>query len=190
MFVSKMKSELANINKVKRIMIIGNIASGKSTLAKYISQITNIDVFHLDKYYFKSKKDLKSNKEWELFLNEIVKRESWIIDGNYPKTLMIRAINADLIIILDPSIFVCYFHFFKRNILNMLNIAKRNDSPYFEFDLFEFDIYKKIILFKTKRKGYYSNILNTNKTIIYIKSMHELKAFMFYFNEEYNASNK
>jgi adenylate kinase family enzyme len=36
---------------MKRILIIGSGGAGKSTLARHLGEILNIEIFHLDKLY-------------------------------------------------------------------------------------------------------------------------------------------
>lgn len=73
-----------------RILIIGCGGSGKSTLAKQLSERLNIPVIHLDRLYWKAGwKTISDEKFDELLLEELLK-DSWIIDGNYNRTLQWR----------------------------------------------------------------------------------------------------
>lgn len=92
------------MNKVinsKRIMIIGSPASGKSTLAYELSKILGIPVYHLDKYYWKDNWEATSFEDFREVINNIVLNDTWIIDGDYFKTIDIRLKRADLIIYLN-----------------------------------------------------------------------------------------
>ncbi len=82
-------------------MIIGNGGSGKTTLARALSKILALPVYHLDEVHWYD--------EWQeipksLFLakqEHLVAQESWIIDGLYRNSLAIRLARADTVIFLD-----------------------------------------------------------------------------------------
>jgi len=86
---------------MKKIMLIGSGGSGKSTLSKKIGEILNVPVYHLDQIFWKPGWGPTPEKEWDNLLRELVKKEKWIIDGNYSKTLDIRLKEADTVIFLD-----------------------------------------------------------------------------------------
>lgn len=52
--------------------------------------------------------------EQAIIVNNLVRQDSWIIDGNYKGTLDIRVAAADTIVFLDRSRFVCIYQVFKR----------------------------------------------------------------------------
>lgn len=55
-----------------------------------------------------------SKDEQRTIQNDLVKKEEWIIDGNYGGTMEIRLNAADTIIFLDIPIPVCVFRALKR----------------------------------------------------------------------------
>ena len=68
-------------------MVVGCCGAGKSTLSKEIHEITGIELIHLDKLYWKPCWVEMEKEEWESIVKSIVKKERWIIDGNYSGTI-------------------------------------------------------------------------------------------------------
>lgn len=99
---------------MKRIMILGSAGSGKSTLAKQLNAITGIEVVHLDTLYWKSGWIEASKEEFELEHRKRIQKESWIIDGNYRKTIDERLFLADTVIFIDMPRLLCIFRAIKR----------------------------------------------------------------------------
>lgn len=101
---------------MKRIAIIGSPGAGKSTYAQRLSMITGIQVYHLDKLYWKPGWVETPKSEWVEFQQRIVNKEEWIIDGNYGATMDIRIQAADTVIFLDFPRRVCLWRSIKRDI--------------------------------------------------------------------------
>lgn len=102
---------------MKKIVIIGCPASGKTTLANYLGNLLNIPIFYLDKIFWIQKGGIKQ----ESFIKqqeEIMKREEWIIDGDFikSKSFHMRLDNADTIIFLKYSKIIIYLRLLKRYI--------------------------------------------------------------------------
>nr|AEH57245.1 putative nucleoside triphosphate hydrolase [Prochloron didemni P3-Solomon] len=99
-----------------RIVIIGSGGSGKSTLARSLGEKLNLDVLHLDTFYWKANWRRPSKQKWLKTLQELVNRPRWIIDGNYMISLDIRLNAADTIIFLDFPRYVCLWRVLQRRI--------------------------------------------------------------------------
>lgn len=99
---------------MKRVLLIGSGGAGKSTLARKMSKQLNITAFHLDKLLWKPNWQMTPKPEQAIIVNNLVRQDSWIIDGNYNGTLDIRVAAADTIVFLDRSRFVCIYQVFKR----------------------------------------------------------------------------
>ncbi len=93
--------------KYKKILIVGCGGAGKSTLAVMLGQKLNINVVHLDKLHWLSGWIEREDTEFEILLENELKKESWIIDGNYFRTFEKRLKNAELCIFLDYSTELC-----------------------------------------------------------------------------------
>lgn len=100
--------------KMKKIMIIGSGGSGKSTLARRLGRILSIEVIHLDSHYWKPGWIEPSEVEWRHQVERLTRRDAWIMDGNYTKTIDIRLAAADTVIFLDFPRLLCLWRVLKR----------------------------------------------------------------------------
>jgi adenylate kinase family enzyme len=100
---------------MKRIMVMGvSPGVGKSTFARELGKILEIDVCHLDTLYWKPNWVEASLEEFTARQQEVVVQDQWIIEGNYNSTYVIREQHADTIIYLELPLFVCLYRVFKR----------------------------------------------------------------------------
>ena len=99
---------------MKKIAIIGCSGSGKSTLSIKLNEILKIPVYHLDTLNWKPTWVATPRDERDELQKELVKRETWIIDGNYNRTLKIRIDEADTVIMLDIPRIICIYRVIKR----------------------------------------------------------------------------
>jgi adenylate kinase family enzyme len=91
-------------SKYKRISIIGSPGAGKTILSNELVKITGLPAYHLDKYYLEKPNYWdEHNLEWIDFVKNLIKKDEWIIDGNYSKTFDERFNRSDLIVLLDVS---------------------------------------------------------------------------------------
>jgi adenylate kinase family enzyme len=91
---------------MRRIAVIGPVASGKSTLARYLGSRTGLPVVDLDDVYFGADGPF-SDDEWRLVHGRLVARERWIIAGDYRAVAGERFAAADTIVWLDLPRLVC-----------------------------------------------------------------------------------
>ncbi len=111
------------IRNHNRIIIIGNGGSGKSYLAKNLSAITGLPLVHLDNEFWQPGWVKTPKEEWIDKQKNMIKEETWIIDGNYNSTMELRYEAADLVIFLDINRLVCIISALKRH------GKKRSDLP-------------------------------------------------------------
>ena len=91
--------------KNDRILVLGAPGSGKSTLTSKLSMILKIEAIHLDKYYWKPNWVESGSQEWNMILNKLLLKDSWIMDGNYIKSLSDRIKYANHIIYLEIPLY-------------------------------------------------------------------------------------
>ena len=97
-----------------RVIIIGCGGSGKSTLSRALSEKTNLPVVHLDKLFWREGWINIPREEFNILLREELKKDKWIIDGNYDRTLEERLRYCDTVIYLDYPRWTCIFGVLKR----------------------------------------------------------------------------
>ncbi|WP_404469443.1 topology modulation protein [Sutcliffiella horikoshii] len=108
---------------MQRIMVIGvSAGAGKSTFAARLGKALDINVFHLDAFFWKQGWVEASMEEFTQSQQEIIKNHSsWIVEGNYTATFDIRAEKADTIIYLELPLRVCLYRVIKRWPTNLGN---------------------------------------------------------------------
>lgn len=104
--------------EMKRVIIIGCGGSGKSTLSRALSEKTNLAVVHLDKLFWREGWVNIPREEFNVLLREELKKDKWIIDGNYDRTIKERLNRCDTVIYLDYPRRTCLFGIIKRFITN------------------------------------------------------------------------
>lgn len=162
-----------------RIIIIGSPGSGKSTLSRDMTRKLNIPLYHLDALFWNPNWDLKSSEERQAILFELVKKETWIIDGNYRDSLDIRIDAADTIVFLNRSRFLCVFRTLKRVAQNYnKNRIDMGEGCRERFDL---EFIKYVWNFAKVQKPTLIEKLNnidTSKKVIELKSNKEVEQFL------------
>ena len=86
---------------MRRVLIIGNAGSGKSTFAKKLAKTTGLSLVHLDKIYWRGNWEHLTREEFDKALQAELEKEEWIIDGNFSRTLPRRLEYCDTVIWLD-----------------------------------------------------------------------------------------
>ena len=92
---------------MKRALIIGCPGGGKSTFAKALHQAVRLPLYHLDLLFWKSDATCESKAVFLQKMEEILKKDRWIIDGNYQSTMERRMEFCDTIFFLDYSLETC-----------------------------------------------------------------------------------
>ena len=101
---------------MKRVLVIGPGGSGKSTLARELGKILDINVIHLDALFWNPGWVETPRPQFRETLEELVKGESWIMDGNYSGTLDIRLPVSDTVVYLDLPRRTCLWRVMKRRL--------------------------------------------------------------------------
>ena len=99
---------------MQRVLVIGSGGSGKSTVAAQLGELLNLEVNHLDKFYWGAGWVKPELNEWVKTVTDLIDSESWIIDGNYSGTLELRIQKCDTIVFLDLPPVLCLWRIVKR----------------------------------------------------------------------------
>lgn len=102
---------------MKRVVVLGRGASGKSTLAIRLGEITGLPVIELDKVFWQSGLVATSPDEWRAIQEHLVAGDAWILDGDLGPYDVVEARlrAADTIILLDFSLVRCAWRAIRRS---------------------------------------------------------------------------
>jgi adenylate kinase family enzyme len=102
---------------MKRIVLIGPGASGKSTLARQLGEITGLPVVELDKLFWQPGLVKTSRDQWVELQQRLVGADEWIMDGDLGPydAIEVRLGAADTIIFLDFSLARCAWRALRRS---------------------------------------------------------------------------
>lgn len=92
---------------MQKIIVIGCPGAGKSTFARALRDKTNLPLYYLDMLWHKPDKTNISRQEFDQKLDEILRLDKWIIDGNYGRTLEVRLKECDTVFLLDFPVEIC-----------------------------------------------------------------------------------
>ena len=92
---------------MKRIIVIGCPGSGKTTFAEKLKDKIGLPLFYLDAIWHRPDRTHISREEYDMRLAEILALDSWIIDGNYSRTIESRISACDTVFLFDLPAKVC-----------------------------------------------------------------------------------
>ena len=101
---------------MERVVVIGSGGAGKSTFSRRLGEATGLPVIHLDNIFWKPNWQPTPREEWEKTVAELVRRDSWIMDGNFGGTRELRIRASDTVIFLDIPRLICLYRVIKRAI--------------------------------------------------------------------------
>jgi adenylate kinase family enzyme len=99
---------------MRKVLVIGPGGAGKSTLANRLGELLDIEVLHLDKFYWQPGWIEMPKPEWLKTVEDLLRRDAWIMDGNYSGSLDVRVKACDTVIFLDMARTLCLWRVFKR----------------------------------------------------------------------------
>jgi adenylate kinase family enzyme len=102
---------------MKRIVILGRGASGKSTLARRLGEVTGLPVIELDKLFWQSGLTATHRDQWVSLQENLIAEDRWILDGDLGPydAIEVRLRAADTVIFLDFSLVLCAWRAVRRS---------------------------------------------------------------------------
>lgn len=154
---------------MKKVIVIGSPGAGKSVFSKKLKNITNLPLYHLDMLWHKPDRTNISKEKFDEELKKILKKDKWIMDGNYQRTLEMRLKECDTAFLLDYPLEVCLSGAQSRI------GKKREDLPWLE-EKFDENFKNWILNFEKEKLPQIYDLLDKykeNKNIVIFKSREE-----------------
>ena len=114
---------------MKRAVVIGCSGSGKSVFSRKLRDVTGLTLYYLDMIWHKPDGTNILREEFDEKLRSIISRDSWLIDGNYQRTLETRIKACDTVFLFDLPTEICI-----EGALSRIG-KRREDMPWFENEL-------------------------------------------------------
>lgn len=134
-----------SIFECKKIIVVGNEGSGKTTFAEELAEILGLPLIHLDKEYWQPGWRETPREQWFEKQKQLISGDSWIIDGNYESSLKERFQAADAVIFMDIAVPVCCKNLIKRRI--KYSTTPRSDLPEVCPEFIRVDQLRKVLLY-------------------------------------------
>ena len=164
----------------KKIIVIGSPGAGKSTFSRQLRDITDLPLYHLDMINHKPDRTTVTREEFDSRLDEILRTDKWIIDGNYQRTIEMRLEKCDTVFLLDFPLDVCLAGAASRV------GKKREDMPWIENELDE-EFRQWIVDFPKEKLPEIYQMLDkySEKNVIIFKSRQETDEYLQKLEKEY-----
>ena len=114
---------------MKKIIVIGCSGAGKTTFSEKLRDKLGMQLFYLDAIWHKPDRTHISREEFDARLGEILELDSWIIDGNYSRTVERRIAACDTVFLFDLPVEVCL-----EGAIERLG-KKRSDMPWIDSEI-------------------------------------------------------
>lgn len=162
-----------------KYLILGYSGSGKSSFSTELSKLTNIKETHLDKLYFNPNWIEVNKEEFESRIQEILKNNQWIIEGNYSRFAKNRLTDADIIYIFNFNRFKCFYNLIKRRIKYHKKVRESSADGCIEKLDFKFIWYALYTSRNKRRKHHYKRIIKeSEKKVIVFKNHKQVSKYL------------
>jgi len=163
----------------KRIYIIGNSASGKTSLAKQLSRLLKIKSYDLDDFYWEKKFTKKRNsKQVEKLVRKVTKQKKWIIEGVYSSCITCSLDKADLIVWLDYPAHVIIWRLLKRQVERREKLSSTMDFLHYAWDYYKKPTHKHYERNESTRQKHQRIVENYPAEIVHIRNRKQLDGFI------------
>lgn len=164
---------------MRRIVIIGSGGAGKSTLARELGEILDIEVIHLDRLYWNPGWVTTPHDEWQSVVEDLLRRDSWVMDGDYSGTLDIRIPAADTVIYMDLPRWISVWRIFKRWF--QYRGRQRSDLSPGCLEKMDWEFFLWVWHFRRQRRGKILGLIERHgegKKVFILRTPHEVERFL------------
>jgi adenylate kinase family enzyme len=164
---------------MKKILVIGSGGAGKSTVARCLGHALEIEVIHLDSLYWRSGWVETPKAEWQGIVEQLLTRESWIMDGNYSGTLGTRLAACDTVIFLDMPRLVCLWRVLERAV--RYRNQRRPDMAAGCVERLDWEFLRWVWSYPKRTRPKIAGLLENgcaDKRVVWLKSPAEVRSFL------------
>jgi adenylate kinase family enzyme len=162
---------------MKKVLVIGSGGAGKSTFARRLGALLELDVIHLDSLYWSAGWVEMPKPEWRETVEGLLTKSAWIMDGNYSGTLDMRLAACDTVIFLDLARSVCVWRLFKRAVL--YRNQRRPDMAEGCPERLNLDFVKWVWGYRKRSRPKVVRLLEaTSKEVIWLRSPAAVEGFL------------
>ena len=99
---------------MRRVLVLGSSGSGKSTFTGRLARALGVEAIHLDSHYWQPNWTATPPAEWQARVAELLERDAWVMDGNYPDLLEQRLTYTETVVFLDYPRLTCLWRCVRR----------------------------------------------------------------------------
>ncbi|MDQ1481782.1 MAG: hypothetical protein QOI44_2643 [Actinomycetota bacterium] len=133
---------------MKRVAIVGPGGAGKSTFARRLGERTGLPVIHLDELYWRPGWVATPDDEWRETVTRLAAADEWILDGNYSRTLDVRARIADTVLLFDYAPLGNLARVLRRSLSNYGKETQAPGCP----EHFDLEFWRWILNYRTRSR--------------------------------------
>lgn len=159
---------------MKKVIVVGCSGAGKSTFSRKLRDKTGLTLYYLDIIWHKADKTTISREEFDMRLSEILKKDEYIIDGDYSRTIELRLKDCDTVFFLDFPLDVCL-----EGVSSRIG-TKREEMPWIE-TAFDKEFYDWIVDWQKNQRQRLIDLLDRYKdkvNVVIFKTRDEADSFI------------
>jgi adenylate kinase family enzyme len=164
---------------VKKILVIGSGGAGKSTFARRLGERLRLEVIHLDAHHWRQGWVEPPKDEWRAVVEELLRRDAWVMDGNYSGTLDARLAACDTVVFLDLPRAVCLWRVLKR--LVMYRNRRRPDMAEGCHEQFDLEFFRWVWGYPDRSRPKVVRLLEEHeaaRTVVRLRTSSEVESFL------------
>ncbi len=161
---------------MQRVVVIGISGSGKSVFSQRLGEKLHIPVIHLDAYFHTAGWKKVTKTDWDKQIESFIRQKTWILDGNYKRTLDVRIKAADIVIYLEIPKWLAFYRIIKRRMTN--RSIKRPDLPVYLNEQISLTLIRKTLFYSKKEMFAIINKHKTSQHIIVLKGTKSINTFL------------
>jgi adenylate kinase family enzyme len=166
---------------MRRVLIIGNAGAGKTTFGRRLAALTGLPLVHLDRLFWRGEWETKSREEFDACLADELAKPSWILDGNFNRTIPLRLSYADTVFFFDLPTVTCLWGITER-LFRYYGKTRPDMGGYCveRLDKNKGELYRHVLSFNREHREHYRRLLAeaTGVTVITFRSRKEAEAYL------------